>query len=77
MTRATECPILGLPRTRKTVAGRLYDLLGGLLKRGAGRPTQIQPEDLSRYMLKDIGLDGCSLGGGATAGRSLMDWPRR
>jgi hypothetical protein len=64
-------------KARKPAVNWLKALLVGLLDRGSGRPTRIGPDQLSGYMLKDIGLSGYRPGDDAASGRSLMDWPIR
>ena len=78
MTNCTECLSLPLHPTGKPAGSWLKRLVGGLFSRDGRRATRIYPDDLSRYLLKDIGLDNRrEPTEHSPMGRSLMDWPVR
>jgi len=65
-------------KTRKTGRNRLLSTLAGWFRRSAGQPTRLEPDRVSDYMLKDIGLSySRSSGFDSRSARSGMDWPMR
>ena len=63
---------------QKTGFSRLRAAVSGWFGSSAGQPTRLEPDCLSRYLLKDIGLGSDRSGGfDPRADRSGMNWPMR
>ena len=73
MTILTEGHIGTAPKNRRSVASRLSALLGRLLNRMAGYPSEVDTSELSMQVLRDMSVSG-ELDMRATR-RSPTDYP--